>query len=69
MILFIIIEDACIYWVHRFLHTNLFYKKIHKYHHIYTNPVSYVSHYMHPLEFLLKTIFPTIFNIGIKLKP
>jgi len=57
-LVFNIIEDFGFYWVHRWLHTPLMYKKIHYIHHEYTVPFSMVGEIAHPVEFLLNFLIP-----------
>ena len=39
--------DYCIYWVHRWLHHPLIYKRLHKPHHKWIVPTPFASHAFH----------------------
>ncbi|XP_016649743.1 PREDICTED: methylsterol monooxygenase 1-1-like [Prunus mume] len=41
------------YWIHRMLHTNWAYKKIHRVHHEYTAPIRLAAPYAHWAEILI----------------
>lgn len=43
MLLFFLIEDFYFYWVHRALHSEYLYKRLHKIHHEYAAPFGMVS--------------------------
>jgi lathosterol oxidase len=45
--------EAATYYAHRFLHTPLMYKRIHKHHHRYHSPTAFATVAMHPVELLL----------------
>jgi len=49
----IVVEDVGHYWLHRFLHTQWMYKKIHKIHHKYSAPFGLAASYAHPIEVLI----------------
>ena len=48
--LFICFTDYCIYWIHRYLHHPLVYKRLHKAHHKWITPTPFASHAFHPLD-------------------
>ncbi|ORZ06709.1 hypothetical protein BCR42DRAFT_383859 [Absidia repens] len=50
LVIFLIIEDAYHYAVHRLMHWPPLYKKIHKVHHEYAAPIGIAAEYAHPLE-------------------
>lgn len=64
---FIVFTDACIYWIHRFLHHKLIYKYIHKDHHRWKVPTPFASHAFHPLDGFLQScpyhIYPFLFPL------
>ncbi|XP_061165170.1 lathosterol oxidase-like [Saccostrea echinata] len=64
---FILFTDACIYWIHRFLHHKLIYKYIHKDHHRWKIPTPFASHAFHPLDGFLQScpyhIYPFLFPL------
>lgn len=59
--------DACIYWIHRFLHHKTIYKYIHKDHHKWKVPTPFASHAFHPLDGFLQScpyhIYPFLFPL------
>jgi len=65
--LFICFTDYCIYWIHRYLHHPLFYKRVHKPHHKFIMPTPYASHAFHPLDGFAQGfpyhMFPFIFPL------
>lgn len=51
------LNDTFNYWTHRALHHRLFYKSIHKKHHLFTNDcVGLTSEYNHPIEQIISTL-------------
>ncbi|EFC37392.1 C-4 sterol methyl oxidase [Naegleria gruberi] len=66
-LIFLVIEDAYFYWIHRWLHTEWAYKHIHKMHHEYQTPIGYCSSYASCTEFVLlgvgSFIGPFLFGI------
>ncbi|XP_017554036.1 lathosterol oxidase [Pygocentrus nattereri] len=67
MITFLFFTDMCIYWIHRFLHHKLFYKHLHKPHHIWKIPSPFASHAFHPVDGFLQGlpyhIYPFLFPL------
>ena len=59
---FMICDDFCFYWSHRFLHIKSIYPYIHKLHHRYQNTISVAAEYAHPIEFFLGNVIPV--NMG-----
>ncbi|KAG9304110.1 hypothetical protein G9A89_006020 [Geosiphon pyriformis] len=53
---FLFFTDACIYWIHRFLHYPLIYKRLHKAHHRWIIPTPFSSHAFNPLDGYLQSI-------------
>jgi len=54
VIVFFIMEDFYVYWLHRYMHENKwFYKNVHKIHHEFKAPFGIVGEYAHPAETLL----------------
>ena len=67
IVIFMISEDFCFYWAHRFLHWDYIYPYIHKRHHLWINSISIASEYAHPIEFIVSNVLttniaPLIFN-------
>ncbi|XP_051114812.1 methylsterol monooxygenase 1-1-like [Andrographis paniculata] len=50
---YFIVEDYTNYWIHRFLHCEWGYEKIHKVHHEYTAPIGFAAPYAHWAEILI----------------
>jgi lathosterol oxidase len=53
VLLYIAFVDTWIYWVHRMLHTDFFYRHLHRYHHQWQVPNSWVSMAFHPVDSFL----------------
>lgn len=49
-----------IYWRFRLLHHPRLYKHIHKVHHEWTAPVSFIGNYCHPVEHIISNIMPVL---------
>uniref|UniRef100_A0AAY5EJ86 Fatty acid hydroxylase domain-containing protein n=1 Tax=Electrophorus electricus TaxID=8005 RepID=A0AAY5EJ86_ELEEL len=67
MLSFLFFTDMCIYWIHRFLHHKLIYKRFHKPHHIWKIPTPFASHAFHPVDGFLQGlpyhIYPFLFPL------
>ncbi|ETV70547.1 hypothetical protein H257_13933 [Aphanomyces astaci] len=59
LVMFVLVEDATFYWVHRALHWKKVYKYVHKVHHEFTAPFGLTAVYTHPVE-ELATILATL---------
>jgi methylsterol monooxygenase len=60
-IVWLLVEEVMFFYVHRWLHVNKrAYYAIHKLHHTWTSPVSYVAIYCHPVEHLSSNIAPLL---------
>ncbi|KAJ6722756.1 STEROL DESATURASE [Salix koriyanagi] len=53
LIVYFLIEDYTSYWVHRLLHSNWGYEKIHHLHHEYSAPIGFAAPYAHWSEILI----------------
>ncbi|PSS00922.1 hypothetical protein BD289DRAFT_360481 [Coniella lustricola] len=64
---FILFTDFGIYWIHRWLHHPLIYKRLHKPHHKWIMPTPFASHAFHPLDGFAQSVpyhvFPLIFPL------
>ncbi|KAG8434632.1 hypothetical protein GDO86_012843 [Hymenochirus boettgeri] len=67
MVSFLFFTDMCIYWIHRFLHHKLFYKRFHKPHHLWKITTPFASHAFHPIDGFMQSlpyhIYPFIFPL------
>lgn len=67
IVTFITFTDACIYWIHRFLHHKHVYRHIHKDHHKWKIPTPFASHAFHPMDGFLQScpyhIYPFLFPL------
>jgi methylsterol monooxygenase len=55
------LEEVMFFYVHRWLHENKWmYAKVHKLHHTWTAPVSFVAIYCHPFEHIVSNIVPLL---------
>ena len=52
--LILLIQDWYFYWMHRIVHMSPLYDRIHKTHHLSTNPSAFSAFAFHPLEALLE---------------
>lgn len=60
-VVWLLVEEVMFFYVHRSLHENKkIYAAIHKLHHTWTAPVSFVAIYCHPLEHVISNIAPLI---------
>ncbi|KAG0300843.1 c-5 sterol desaturase [Dissophora globulifera] len=66
VVLFLFFTDFGIYWIHRFLHHPLVYKRIHKPHHKWIVPTPFSSHAFHPVDGYLQS---TPYHIFVFLVP
>ena len=53
LLVYFVIEDYTDYWLHRMLHGNWAYDKIHKVHHEYEAPIAFSAPYAHWAETLI----------------
>lgn len=65
--LFLVFTDFCIYWIHRYLHHPLIYKRLHKPHHKWIMPTPFASHAFHPVDGFFQSLpyhlFPFLFPL------
>ena len=52
--LLLLIQDFYFYWMHRIVHMAPFYDRVHKTHHLSTNPSAFSAFAFHPLEAILE---------------
>jgi lathosterol oxidase len=61
IILMLVVQDTYFYWIHRFMHWKPVFKRVHKAHHMSTNPTPFAAYAFHPAEALLQiAIIPII---------
>jgi plant 4alpha-monomethylsterol monooxygenase len=53
LLLFLVLDDALFYFMHRTLHQGWLWKHIHKVHHQVITPFALTGHHMHPAEYVL----------------
>ncbi len=53
LLLFVLLDDALFYVMHRVLHRGWLWKHIHKVHHQVVTPFALTGHHMHPVEYVL----------------
>ncbi|OQR92172.1 sterol-C5-desaturase [Thraustotheca clavata] len=63
---FMFFNDMAIYWIHRWLHHPLVYKRVHKLHHKWLVPTPFASHAFDPLDGFLQS---TPYHIFVFLMP
>jgi len=67
LVIYVITAETWFFIFHGLCHKGIFYKYIHKYHHIYTSPVAINSLYGHPLDISVASLMSLM--IGPILKP
>ncbi|KPP79385.1 lathosterol oxidase-like [Scleropages formosus] len=64
---FLLFTDMCIYWIHRFLHHKVIYKRFHKPHHVWKITTPFASHAFHPVDGFMQSlpyhIYPFLFPL------
>lgn len=64
-IVFELIYDLLFYCIHRMLHNKLIYKYIHKLHHKFKHPISILTYYQNPIDYLCVTTLPALIPLLI----
>ncbi|XP_059491051.1 fatty acid hydroxylase domain-containing protein 2-like [Neocloeon triangulifer] len=57
---FATVREVLNYYTHRLMHHRLFYKNVHKQHHMWSAPIALISIYCHPVEHIIVNAFPAI---------
>jgi len=61
VLVWLVVEEVMFFYSHRWMHENKrMYAAVHKLHHTWTAPVSFVAIYCHPLEHLVSNISPAL---------
>ena len=50
----LLVQDFYFYWMHRIVHMTPFYDRVHRTHHLSTNPSAFSAFAFHPLEAILE---------------
>lgn len=50
LVIYLVVTETMIYWIHRILHTDFFYNLLHKRHHQFQVTTSWVSTAFHPVD-------------------
>ena len=53
LVSFVYLDDFLFYWMHRAMHGQWLYKRIHSWHHRIVTPWAITGNFMHPLEYAL----------------
>jgi plant 4,4-dimethylsterol C-4alpha-methyl-monooxygenase len=53
LLVYFLVEDYLNYWIHRLLHGEWGYQKIHRVHHEFTAPIGFAAPYAHWAEVLI----------------
>ncbi|KAF3776929.1 putative methylsterol monooxygenase [Nymphaea thermarum] len=59
LLVYVLVEDYGVYWVHRLMHSPWAYDKFHRVHHEYTAPVGICTNYGHWVDILILAL-PTV---------
>ncbi|HEY2581536.1 MAG TPA: sterol desaturase family protein, partial [Mucilaginibacter sp.] len=61
IIVMICLHDTYFYWTHRLMHWKPLFKRVHKTHHLSTNPTPFAAYAFHPFEAVIEVgIIPLI---------
>jgi fatty acid hydroxylase domain-containing protein 2 len=55
---FVLVEEVLFYSMHRLLHVKPLFRKIHRIHHLYRQPIGITTHYVHFAEHLFGNLLP-----------
>lgn len=69
LIVFMLYQDAYFYFVHRLLHTDFFYKRIHFIHHQFVNPTPFTFLAQHPLDLFMQSLGGFLFVFLVPMHP
>ncbi len=70
ILLLMLIHDTYFYWMHRIVHAPVLFNRVHRIHHLSTNPSPLAAQSFHPVEAMLEMIwiFPLVFIVPINQK-
>lgn len=61
LVLMILLHDTYFYWTHRLMHWKPLFKRVHRTHHLSTNPTPFAAYAFHPIEAIVEIgIIPII---------
>lgn len=69
VVLMILFHDMYFYWTHRLLHLPGWYQKVHRIHHLSSNPSPFTSLSFHPIESVIQAIVLPLMVIVIPAHP
>jgi Delta7-sterol 5-desaturase len=49
-----VVHDTYYYWAHRWMHSKLLFRHVHRVHHEFTNPTPFASYAFHPFEAVIE---------------
>ena len=67
VLLYVAFVDTWIYWVHRTLHVDFLYRRLHRYHHQWQVPNSWTSMAFHPVDSFLFALPVHLFGFAVPL--
>lgn len=67
--LMLLMHDTYFYWVHRLMHNQWLFRKVHLVHHKSTNPSPWAAYAFHPLEAVIESLIFVIFLFSIPVHP
>ena len=69
VVLMLLIHDTYFYWTHRAMHSSALYKRVHKVHHLSTNPSPWAAYAFHPLEAMVEAGIVVVLAFIIPVHP
>ena len=68
-ILALVYHDTYFYWTHRLMHHPRIYRRVHKVHHMSTNPSPWAAYSFHPFEAIIQALAFTFMILILPLHP
>ncbi|WP_341197806.1 sterol desaturase family protein [Hyphomonas chukchiensis] len=65
----LLVHDFYFYWAHRFMHLPGIYQRVHKVHHLSTNPSPLAAFAFHPLEAVIEALGFVVILVVVPLHP
>jgi lathosterol oxidase len=65
IVLYLVVVETTVYWIHRALHTRWLYKHVHRLHHEHRVPTPLSSYSFHPLDAFLQAVPQHLFVLFV----